>query len=61
MSTIYFESTIEEWMGTYIIPLRKRLQTVLQTADEQISKASKFVDEALKLSRKPCMTFEMDC
>lgn len=61
MATIFFESTIEEWIGTYISPLKKKLQNVIQIADEQIAKNSKFVDEALKYSKKPFLQCEMDC
>lgn len=61
MAPIFFEVTLEEWMGTYLIPLRKKLQEVIQTADDQIAKASKFVDEAVKVTGKSFMTFEMDC
>ncbi|KAK6642736.1 hypothetical protein RUM43_004238 [Polyplax serrata] len=52
MSQILYEQTVEEWIGTYIAPLVKKLQSVIQTAEEQIAKSSKFVDEALKLVKK---------
>lgn len=61
MSQILYEQTVEEWIGTYIAPLVKKLQSVIQTAEEQIAKSSKFVDEALKLVKKSCVQYEMDC
>ena len=37
MCAIFFDDTVTEWIGTYILPLKKKILDVIQTADEQIA------------------------
>lgn len=61
LSAVFFENTVEEWVGTYLLPVKKKLQEVIQTADEQIHRNSRFVDEAMEISKKAFTPYEMDC
>lgn len=37
MSEIYFTSTVEEWLSTYVIPIRDKLKKLVSDADLQIA------------------------
>lgn len=48
MSLIFYDSTVQEWIETYITSLNTRIKNVLQTAERIISDEARIVEEMSK-------------